>query len=265
MDKRLDNFEYYYRFIEIVPGIIAIQEQFISYKASCFLLIDGKEGILIDALSGIFPDFIYQLERKFNIKIKNLYLTHAHYDHFNGYDKDLIENVYVHSSEAKWLKDYYLKIEEIRQEIDNNGKSKYPSFFNICDFDLKIISNYKELKDGDTINFGRFSLHVIHTPGHSPGSICFYEKSNKILFCGDTLYDGLIDVRDKCSNQAQYLHSLEKLAKLNVKLFVGSHEEPIIQKDKINVNNLMHFYKDLLLNKSSGKHFFGQKHIEFQL
>ena len=138
-------------------------------------------------------------------------------------------------------------------------------FGNLIDFDLKIISNYKELKDGDTINFGRFSLHVIHTPGHSPGSICFYEKTNKILFCGDTLYDGLIDVRDKCSNQTQYLHSLEKLAKLNVKLFVGSHEEPIIQKDEINVNNLVHFYKELLLNKSSGKYFSGQKYIEFWL
>ena len=44
------------------------------------------------------------------------------------------------------------------------------------------------LQDGDEIQFGTHSLKVISTPGHSPGSICFYCESEKVLFAGDTLF-----------------------------------------------------------------------------
>ena len=44
------------------------------------------------------------------------------------------------------------------------------------------------LNDGDEITLGNSTLHVIHTPGHSPGSVCFHLPEAGILFCGDTLF-----------------------------------------------------------------------------
>jgi glyoxylase-like metal-dependent hydrolase (beta-lactamase superfamily II) len=48
----------------------------------------------------------------------------------------------------------------------------------------------RELRDGDTITVGDVELHVIHTPGHSPGACCFYAPKLGVVFSGDTLFNG---------------------------------------------------------------------------
>lgn len=48
----------------------------------------------------------------------------------------------------------------------------------------------RELRDGDVITVGDVHLHVIHTPGHSPGACCFYAPELGVLFSGDTLFNG---------------------------------------------------------------------------
>jgi glyoxylase-like metal-dependent hydrolase (beta-lactamase superfamily II) len=48
----------------------------------------------------------------------------------------------------------------------------------------------RELRDGDTITVGDVELHVIHTPGHSPGACCFYAPQLGVVFSGDTLFIG---------------------------------------------------------------------------
>ena len=52
------------------------------------------------------------------------------------------------------------------------------------------------LNDGETIEIGNLSLQVIHTPGHSPGSVCLYNAENKALFSGDTLFSRSIGRTD---------------------------------------------------------------------
>jgi glyoxylase-like metal-dependent hydrolase (beta-lactamase superfamily II) len=48
----------------------------------------------------------------------------------------------------------------------------------------------KELEDGDQIRIGEATLRVLHTPGHSPGSCCFYAPTPGLVFTGDTLFSG---------------------------------------------------------------------------
>jgi glyoxylase-like metal-dependent hydrolase (beta-lactamase superfamily II) len=48
----------------------------------------------------------------------------------------------------------------------------------------------RELADGDVITVGDVDLHVIHTPGHSPGACCFYAPALDVVFTGDTLFNG---------------------------------------------------------------------------
>ena len=49
---------------------------------------------------------------------------------------------------------------------------------------------YEPLADGDVITVGGIPLHVLHTPGHSPGAVCFYSPDLGVLFSGDTLFQG---------------------------------------------------------------------------
>ena len=68
--------------------------------------------------------------------------------------------------------------------------------------------------DKDTLDLGGRSLEVIHTPGHSPGSICLWERPRGLLFTGDTIYKGPIYAQLPQSDFGAYRHSLERLSSL---------------------------------------------------
>ncbi len=71
------------------------------------------------------------------------------------------------------------------------------------------------LKEGDIISFGRFNLRVIETPGHTPGSVCFYDQENGFVITGDTLFKGSIGRTDlPGGDMKQMENSLKKLMEL---------------------------------------------------
>ena len=73
----------------------------------------------------------------------------------------------------------------------------------------------RSLKEGDIISFGRFNLRVIETPGHTPGSVCFYDEENSFVITGDTLFRGGIGRTDlPGGNMKQMENSLKKLMEL---------------------------------------------------
>jgi hydroxyacylglutathione hydrolase len=82
------------------------------------------------------------------------------------------------------------------------------------------------------IDLGKWKLDVMETPGHSQGSICLYEKSEKILFSGDTVFpDGNIGRTDMYGGDTtELISSVERLTKLDVKTMYPGHME-ITSKD----------------------------------
>ncbi|WP_456463789.1 MBL fold metallo-hydrolase [Persephonella sp.] len=71
------------------------------------------------------------------------------------------------------------------------------------------------LKEGEIISFGRFNLRVIETPGHTPGSVCFYDRENSFVITGDTLFKGSIGRTDlPGGDMKQMENSLKKLMEL---------------------------------------------------
>lgn len=120
---------------------------------------ETKEGIVIDP--SWEPERIYGIAREEGIVIKYIINTHCHEDHVNGNRvmKELSGAVIaIHEAETKYLRHFFPPEAEMK------------------------------LKDGDTINLGKVPATVIHTPGHSPGSICLMVGNN--LFTGDTLFVG---------------------------------------------------------------------------
>ena len=84
----------------------------------------------------------------------------------------------------------------------------------------------RTLKGNETLNLGDFKLRVIHTPGHTLGSICLYEPKTKSLFSGDTVFPygiGRTDFPE--SDKEQMVESLKRLSNLDVRILYPGHGE----------------------------------------
>jgi hydroxyacylglutathione hydrolase len=138
-----------------------------------YLIFDSDihEGIVIDPSFDI--ETLVNYAKNCEIKITQAWLTHAHYDHFAGLFT-LRENFHGLKT-ALHLKDQFL--------WDMGGLS---SFWNLnvnLDFSPEI-----PLENGFQLPLGDHIFTVIHTPGHSPGHVVFYNKSLNTIFCGDLIF-----------------------------------------------------------------------------
>jgi len=85
----------------------------------------------------------------------------------------------------------------------------------------------RTLVEGDVVDLGDRVLHVLHLPGHSPGSIALWDERAGALFTGDVIYDSgtLLDELEG-SDIADYLASMERLLRLPVEVVYSGHGEP---------------------------------------
>ena len=89
----------------------------------------------------------------------------------------------------------------------------------------------KVLKDHDIIDIGGREIEVLHTPGHSPGHLCFWEKSKGYLFTGDLVYQDILFAYYPSTDPEAYLNSLEKVASLPVKKVLPAHHSLDIKSE----------------------------------
>ena len=138
----------------------------------CYLIVDEstKEAVVIDP-AGDF-DLIFNKIEKHKADIKYIINTHGHYDHTSG-NKHMLGKtngvLLIHKNELPHYRS--IKAEECALFSDEK-KNK----------DKKVLL----LQENDKIVIGNTELWVIHTPGHSAGSISIYSNGN--IFTGDTLF-----------------------------------------------------------------------------
>ena len=158
---------------------------------------DTKEGIVIDPGGAI--DKVYNYIENMQIKLKYILLTHCHADHIAG---------------LKAIHSYYPNAKIIIHEDDSLGLTDFS--INMCEV-VGVPNNYIEadivLKDGDWIKFGGLAGKIIHTPGHTKGSICIL--INDALFTGDTLFKRMYGRTDlKTGSEEDMQMSIGKILSL---------------------------------------------------
>ncbi len=180
----------------------------ISYDSNAYL-VDAKRKTLVDA--GMSAGRVLQ---GLGGGLDLIILTHCHFDHV-GAVPEIVKatgaKVAMHERDAAIL-----------------HKDAAAAIFNAqqAQFDVDIV-----LRDGEVIDLGDISLQVIHTPGHTPGSICLYDKESKVLFTGDTVFEGGSFGRTDIGGDPEaMLRSLEALTKLDVSALYPGHGGAVTRK-----------------------------------
>lgn len=187
--------------------------------SNSYIVWDDTEGVIIDA--GVSNGEIVEFVENNNIKIKYIILTHGHIDHI--YFVDLLREqtgakVLIHKDEKQALSDPKINL-------------------SIMFSDKMVFKKADEtVEDGAIIEVGKLKFEVIHTKGHSLGSICI--KVEDKLFSGDTLFClgfGRTDLYG--GNQEDMDESFRnKLLKLedNIEVYPGHGESTTISYEKKN-------------------------------
>lgn len=191
-----------------------------------FVLVDTGTGIKMNDLiekikgSGLKPD-----------KIKLVINTHAHFDHIGG-NKFLRESLRVPIAAHSLDKPY---IENADPEYTASG---------LFGAKLEGIPVDLELKDGMDIEGTDYK--VLHTPGHTKGSICLYNEKEEVLVSGDTVFAEGCGRTDLPGGSLKDLEeSLEKLSGINIKYLLPGHGEVLLEKGYESIQKALGFVRTL--------------------
>lgn len=147
-----------------------------AYLLSC---PETKEGVLVDA--GWEPEEQLEMIREEGVTLKAVIATHGHIDHVWGATTvcaALNVPFLMHADDLFWL----------------DGLDAQARLFGLEPPPGRPESK-ASLRDGEIIEFGSVRLRVIHTPGHTPGSVCLHDGDGN-LWTGDTLFQGSVGRTD---------------------------------------------------------------------
>jgi glyoxylase-like metal-dependent hydrolase (beta-lactamase superfamily II) len=166
-------------------------------------LLPGKEPTLIDAAEDN-DEYVARVAEALEAEqpgavLKRVLVTHAHSDHVAG----------LAALRRRWPALLFAKLPG-----EKDARCGVP---------------FDPLADEAVVRAGDSALWVIHTPGHAPDHVCFYEPSAAVLFCGDLLVNGgTITIPPSYGgNLRQYMKSLRRVLDLQPRQALAGHGEPI--------------------------------------
>lgn len=173
-----------------------------AWKAECYALTNEAGTIVLDP--GAEPQRI--LRWLGDKKVVGIILTHCHSDHI-GAVNELVE------AYGCWVA---CGVDDVDGVAD-----VHRSGFDEEGIDYTVDQVDRALEEGDVVTWGGDSLTVLHTPGHTPGSICLRSEDQKVLFSGDMLFQGAIgSTAFVLGNDADMVRSCARLTELDPALRV---------------------------------------------
>jgi len=184
-------------------------------------LIDGDKKILIDPGHYHLLDHVRDHLTRLSLGLEDMDLviiTHGHPDHMEGVKAFQGTDTLV--AVSPW------EMEFIRTVAPHYGEA-----MGIPDVEPQIL-----LQEGD-LKVGSRRFEVIHTPGHSPGSICLYWPDQKVLFTGDVVFNQGIGRTDlPGGNGSQLKESIRRISSLDVEYLLTGHGDAVVGRDAVKEN-----------------------------
>lgn len=204
-------------------------------------LIDAgpRDDSSLEALRSGLANLGYKLS-----DLRRIIISHAHADHY-GLARVIQEEsgatVYIHEWDAPAVSadtDYsayrdLLIAAGVPREVVSRMEAGYEKFKGFA----YPLEHVETLKDDDEILFEHESLSVVHTPGHTPGSICLVRTSNRLVFASDTVLKTItpnpvlspdpIDSKRRFQSLGEYLVSLARIRALAPTVLKGGHGDDI--------------------------------------
>ena len=176
------------------------------YQTNCYILAEGDRCLVIDP--GDEAENLLAFLQRQSLSVEAILLTHGHFDHVGGVKKIAEKTgcqVFLHPDELSL------------PPFITSGKLYYTDCY----------------KEGDRLTLAGLTFEVLHTPGHTPGSVCL--RFGEDLFSGDTLFAGSCGRTDfPGSSPADMVRSLSRLSKLEdkLKVYPGHGEATTIGEEK---------------------------------
>lgn len=192
------------------------------YDATAYLINCGEFAVLIDCGTPEGFDKLQENIKRCGVEPKNIkyiFGTHGHYDHVGAaylFKEKYGTKVFLHEADVK------------RVEEGDNIKTTAGLLYgrNFTPFKVDNI-----LKGQENFKFGNIDMEVIHTPGHTPGGVCYVLSilDLKVLIAGDTMYGGFSTKID--SDEEAWKRSLNTLCEGKFDLMVIGHSNPTLLAD----------------------------------
>ena len=190
---------------------------------NCYIIYgEDKKATVVDP--AFYPDRIKKALDSSGLILDKILLTHAHFDHIMAVEelRCMGAELYVHVEDEEMLND-----PELNCMLEFTGRS------------IKFKKAEHLIKDGDVIKVGNEDVKVMHTPGHTKGSVCYI--TDEYIFSGDTLFFHSVGRTDLYGGSYDALiTSLKKISELEKDYIIYSgHGEKTTLSDEKNNNIYM--------------------------
>jgi glyoxylase-like metal-dependent hydrolase (beta-lactamase superfamily II) len=225
--ERVTVSDSWFEVYRVRQGVYAIYEPHQSEEVISYLIIGSKRALLFDTGMGISN--IRKVAEELTALEISVLNSHTHNDHVGDNWRFSRERIYGMDTEFTRASAKGSKADAQAELAPGELCGRLPAGFDAANYSTRPFQIGRWLHDGDKINLGGRVLEVIATPGHTPDAIALLDRSNGLLFTGDTYYPGPIFLYRPETDLDGYLHSLERLVALapDLKLLLPAHNVPV--------------------------------------